>query len=260
MKRFKSDFLNFYKYAIYQAKADLKSEVANSYLNWLWWILDPLFFMLIYTFVSVVVFNSSEPYFVAFVFLGLTVWEFFQRVLIQSTELIRAKKMIVLRVYVPKYMLLFSKLLVNAFKMMVSFMLVLIMVLIYNIKPNMCMLTVIPIFISLAMITFGIATLLLHFGVLIEDLKHVTEIGLKLVFYFSGIFYSIIERIPQPYSCFLLYMNPIAFHIDALRKALLFGKCCNITCLLIWFLIGVVLSSIGIYMIYKYENDYAKII
>ena len=30
----------YWKYAIYSSKAQLKSEIANSYLNWLWWILD----------------------------------------------------------------------------------------------------------------------------------------------------------------------------------------------------------------------------
>ncbi len=29
---------------MYSAKATLKSEVAGSRLNWLWWILDPFFF------------------------------------------------------------------------------------------------------------------------------------------------------------------------------------------------------------------------
>ena len=28
----------YWKYAIYSSKAQLKAEVANSYLNWLWWV------------------------------------------------------------------------------------------------------------------------------------------------------------------------------------------------------------------------------
>ena len=53
------DFKKYYNYTVYSAKSSLKSEVANSRLNWLWWILDPLFFMLVYMFVSVVVFKGS---------------------------------------------------------------------------------------------------------------------------------------------------------------------------------------------------------
>ena len=49
-KRFRNDMKKYWKYAIYSSKAQLKSEIANSYLNWLWWILDPLCFMMIYVF------------------------------------------------------------------------------------------------------------------------------------------------------------------------------------------------------------------
>ena len=77
MKRFFSDTAKYGKYAVYSARSALKSEVANSYLNWLWWVLDPLCFMLIYTFIFGVVFDGSEPYFPIFIFIGLTMWDFF---------------------------------------------------------------------------------------------------------------------------------------------------------------------------------------
>ena len=48
MKRFWKDLKSHYRYAIYSAKSELKSEVANSYLNWIWWVLEPFCFMLIY--------------------------------------------------------------------------------------------------------------------------------------------------------------------------------------------------------------------
>ena len=62
MKRFWKDLKSHYRYAIYSAKSELKSEVANSYLNWIWWVLEPFCFMLIYAFIFGVVFNASEHY------------------------------------------------------------------------------------------------------------------------------------------------------------------------------------------------------
>ena len=63
-------------YAIYSAKSELKSEVANSYLNWIWWVLEPFCFMLIYAFIFGVVFEAREQYFPAFIFIGITAWDF----------------------------------------------------------------------------------------------------------------------------------------------------------------------------------------
>ena len=51
MRRFFHDMQRYRRYMFYSAKAQLKNEVAGSFLNRLWWILDPLLFMLVYTFV-----------------------------------------------------------------------------------------------------------------------------------------------------------------------------------------------------------------
>ena len=46
MKRFIKDMRRYLPYTKYAAKSGLKSEVATSHLSWLWWILDPVLFML----------------------------------------------------------------------------------------------------------------------------------------------------------------------------------------------------------------------
>ena len=71
------DLKRYYKYALYSASSELKSQVAGSYLGWMWWILDPLLFMLVYTFVAMYVFKYQVDNFPLFVFLGITVWNFF---------------------------------------------------------------------------------------------------------------------------------------------------------------------------------------
>ena len=100
MKKFINDIKKYRRYILYATKAELNAEVANSYLGALWWVLDPLFFMLIYTFISVVVFKSSEQYFPVFVFIGLTIWNFFNKVLTTAPRLVQSNKDIVTKVYI----------------------------------------------------------------------------------------------------------------------------------------------------------------
>ena len=69
MKRFINDIKNHYKYLVYAATAELKTEVAGSYLGWIWWFLEPLCFMLVYAFMTVTVFKANEQYILAFVFI-----------------------------------------------------------------------------------------------------------------------------------------------------------------------------------------------
>ena len=46
--RFLNDIRKYRKYIVYAAKAQLRSEVSNSYFDWLWWILEPFGRMIVY--------------------------------------------------------------------------------------------------------------------------------------------------------------------------------------------------------------------
>lgn len=260
MKRFLSDIKKYGKYAGYSARSELKSEVANSYLNWLWWILDPLCFMFIYTFIFGVVFNASEPYFPIFIFIGLSMWDFFNRCMTNSIKIVKNNKAIVSKVYLPKYILAFVKMYINAFKMLISFAIVAVMMVVWHVVPDWRILYVVPILIVFFVLTFGCMTILLHFGVFVEDLSNVVHIGLRLLFYITGIFYRVSTRIPAPYGAIVEKYNPLAFLISSMRDALLYKQDIDWQGLIIWFVVGIVLSVIGVATIYKNENSYVKVI
>lgn len=260
MDRFINDFKKYYKYAIYSAKSELKAEVASSYLNWIWWVLEPLCFMLIYSFIFGVVFNASEENFTIFIFIGIMAWDFFNGNMKQSVKMIKNNKAIVSKVYIPKFVLIFSKMLVNGFKMMICFGIVILMMIVCRVSVTWNILYIIPIMITLWIVNFGFMTILLHFGVFIEDLSNVVNIVLRAVFYMTGIFYAIENRIPSPYSDILLKGNPIAFSISSFRKCLLYGEQPSLKVLLIWIVVGLIISIIGVKTIYKNENSYVKVI
>ena len=82
-------------YSVYAAKSELKSEVSASYLTWIWWILDPVLFMLVYVFITVVVFRTEGEYLPVVVIIGLTVWNFFNKNVSISVKIVNTFKGIV---------------------------------------------------------------------------------------------------------------------------------------------------------------------
>ena len=267
MGRFLKDFKKFFNYIVFSSKAELKSEVADSFLSWLWWFLDPLLYMLVYSFIAVVVFKSSVQYFPVFVFLGLNTWTFFSKTVKASVKLVANKKMIVTKVYIPKYMFVFEKIGVYGFKMVVSNLLVVITMIGYKVPITWRALWVIPITLVLIVVTFGISTIIMHFGVFVEDLLNVITVVLQLGFYLSGIFYSIepigtkiAGRVPAPYDDILVKLNPMALLITDLRRVLLYNSDPHWVMMLAWFFAGVLLSLVGTTIIYKFENSYVKVI
>lgn len=260
MKKFNSSIKKYKSYMLYASKATLKSEVANSYLNWLWWILDPFLFMLVYTFVAQIVFGKGEPFFPLFVFVGLNIWNFFNKSVIQSLKIIKANKGMLTKIYIPKYILILIQMLVNLFKMGVAFSIVLVMIPIYRVPITWMIFEILPLFLVLMLFTFGCCCIALHFGVFFNDLTNIVTVLLKLVFYMSGIFYSIPKRVPNPYNQFLLNINPLANIIDGARRCMLYQSHLNYISLGIWLVVSVLLSIIGVSLINKYESSYVKVI
>lgn len=259
-KKFRMDISKYWKYSVYSAKAMLKSEIANSYLNWLWWILDPLCFMLIYAFMFGIVFKAKEQYFSAFIFIGITMWDFFNKNIVQSVKIVKTNKSIVSKVYLPKYMLLVIRIMVNGFKMLISVGIIVLMLIAFRVPVKATALFTIPIVITLVLLTFGFGCYLLHYGVFVEDLANVMHIVLRLLMYLTGVFYNPATRIPAPYGELLCSVNPIAFLLASLRGCLLYGQVPNIGLLAFWCAVGFLISFLGIRKIYKNENSYVKLI
>lgn len=265
MSRFIKDIKKFRKYVTYSAKSGLKSEVAGSHLGWIWWILEPILFMLVYWFIFSVVFSGSVQYMPIFIFIGLTLWNFFNKGLSDSVRIVNANISTLSKVYVPKYMLIISNMLQQGFKMMISFGVIIIMMIIYHVPVTIYALWMIPIMITLFLICFGLNCIIAHFGVFVEDLRTVIAIVLRVIFYMSGVFYELIprngkpSRIPEPFATILAKCNPMAFLMTSARNCLIYSSNVGYKVLGCWFIMGIILAVIGVKIIYKYENSYIKV-
>ncbi len=263
VKRFICDVIKYNKYSVRSARSELKSEVASSYLNWLWWILEPFFFMLVYVFVFAFVFKSNTKYFPAFIFIGISVWTFFNNNMISSVRIVKNNKNIVTKVYVPKFILVINKLYTNLFKMFISFSISFLLMVFYKVPITLNVFWIFPLLIELLIITFGIMTILLHFGVYVSDLVNVVRILLRMGFFLTGVFYSIDSRIGAAYpkvAYGLNNFNPIAFLLKSFRNVLLYSKGVDVKWYFVWLILGIIISFLGVKLIYKNENSYVKVI
>ena len=261
MNKFFQNIKKYYKYAIRSAKAELKSEVADSYLNWLWWIIEPMCFMLIYVFVFGVIFKNNTPFFASFVFIGLTAWDFFNRMISGSVKLIINNRDLVTKVYIPKYILLLSKSFTYLFKMFISLIITFGLMIFQGVTFSWHIVLIIPIVAVLYIFTFGVGLLLMNFGVTLNDLGNLTNIVLRMVFYLSGVFYNISERLKgNVLGYYLVRLNPAAFFMNELRNVMLWNKLPNFKWLALWLAVGTILTALGVHTIHKNENSYAKVI
>lgn len=260
VKRFIFDIKKYWEYISYASKAELKSEVSGSFLGWIWWILDPLLFMMVYTFVVSFVFERGGNDFPIFVFVGLTAWNFMNSTVSNSVKIIVSFRSIISKVYLPKFVLILVRMYKNLIKLGISFMLVFLLMIFFRVDYSWKLIFLIPIVVVHTIVTFSISVFVAHIGVFVADSVNIVNVILRFLFYVSGILYSVAERIPEPFQTIMLHVNPIASIIQEYRNVIMYQTYPSLYYLVYWLVIGVVLSLIFLKMMYRYENTYVKVV
>lgn len=259
-KRFFRDIKEYWQYMNYAAKADLKAEVSNSYLNRLWWILEPFFSMLVYVIVFGKLLGSSIENYSCYIFASLLMWSYFSKILNHSVKLVRSHRDILTKVYVPKYVLLISNMILNFYKLMFSMIVLVAMIIIFRVTISWTIIWMIPCYVVMMLLAFGFGMILLHYGVFVDDLSYAVGILLNMIMYLSGIFYDPITGLSYPLNILMISLNPAAMFITGMREALLYSRVTCVPLIVLWFFISVIIAYIGVHIVYKNENSYAKVV
>lgn len=266
LKKIRTHIKRYNPYSIYAAKSELKSEVSSSYLTWVWWILDPVLFMLVYVFITVVVFQSEGEYLPVVVIIGLTIWNFFNKNVSISVKIVNTFRGIVSKIYIPKYMLILEKMYVNFFKMMISFGIVVMFMIAYQIPFRWQLIYCIPLVFLVFLLTLACCVIVAHFGVYVNDLYNIVQVILRFMFYLSGVFYDISDRLGERLFLgfhigrLMTLVNPIAYIIDELRNIIIYGETIRWDIFLYWTLFSLILLFIGLWLMYRHENNYVKVV
>lgn len=253
------DLKRYHKYAMYSAASELKSQVAGSYLGWMWWILDPLLFMLVYTFVASYVFKYQVDNFPLFVFLGITIWNFFGTTVEGCVGIINSFSAVTKKAYIPKFILVLMRQFENSIKMFISFAICIVTIIILDIQITANIVLCIPIFIVYFILVFGAGTLCACLGVFVSDLSHIISVAMRFLFYLSGVFYSV-DRFSDGLLAIYNMICPTGFIIGQFRSVMMYGEGVDYMMLLYWLAIGLIMSFIGVKLLYRGEKDFMKVV
>ncbi len=260
MERVLNDLKKYGGYVLYASRSQLRAEVAQSKLNWIWWVVEPFCFMLIYSFVFGTLFGGTEKYHGLFVFLGLSIWQFFRKVVQHSVELMKKRKSIIAKVYIPKYLLVLQETLVDGFKLVICMLITAAMMFYYQVPLSWQSIMIVPILIELTVLAFGFGCFMMHIGVFLDDMTNIMEIVMRMLMYFVGVFYSIPKRFTAPWNSLLVKWDPVALLIDSSRNVLLYNQPLDYPMLIFWGVISVVVAYAGIQVVMKNENTYVKVV
>ena len=250
--------IRYREYILYYAGTMLKQRVAGNYLGFLWLFLQPLLFMLTYSFVVTVIFKNRIANFSIYVLIGLNAWNVISRTITAAATAIVRNKSIFEQVYFHKFVYPSILLMSYVYEFLIATGLVLIMMVFEHLPFTWHLFEILPVLFACMLFSLGCGLVIAHIGVYLYDLANILDFVLRFVFYLSPIMWSY-ENLSFN-LVWLFKINPVSVLLGSFRSCILYGKSPPYHYLIIIGVCSCILIQIGYGLISRYEDNYARII
>lgn len=204
---------------IYLVTSGLKAQHRNSYLGYVWWLLDPLLGIGIYYFLMVILLNRGGEGYGGFLVVGMVAWRWVSSTVNASAKSIVNQSGIVSKVYLPKAIFPIG----TALSQLINFFFGLIIIIIYLIfshtTPGFNLLWLPLVMLVQFLFLLAIGLVIAYLCVFIRDIDNITSHVMRLWFYASPVIWER-GRLPARLS-WLVELNPISAILASYRNILL---------------------------------------
>lgn len=241
------------------AYQEFKLQYAQTRLYFLWMILRPLMVLGLFTFIFdrlIHLPGVNYPY-PLFALSGILIWNSFSFMVNNAGNVILANQQLVRKMYFPRIILVFSKMIVGLAETVVTILLILLLAILIKF-PLRFEILLLPLFIFANLIVgLAIAIWLNALTIRFRDLHQITPTLVGFLVWLTPVFYPT-SLIPANYS-FFIYLNPIAGVIQGCRWAIL-GDSLPSLFFLPSFAFFIVLLFFGLLFFISAESDLADYI
>lgn len=201
---------------------DLKVRYADSFLGYLWTILDPLALALVYWFVFGVIFQArgsigAQPY-ILFLIVGLLPWNWAFGSITDATKALTAEAKIVRSSSLPRELWVMRVVASKWVEFVLALPVVVLFMAIFRVGLSWYALAIPLAMLIQAVFLLGVALILAPATVLVNDLQRVVRIWLRVYFYLTPVIYGI-TNVPAAVRPFFS-LNPLTGVLELYRAAL----------------------------------------
>jgi len=204
---------------------DLRNEWNRTYLNFIWWIIEPFFYISGFSFLFVVFRGGSVDSIVTFI-TGLLIWKFIDSSIKTGSSSFMINKNILTNFQNSFSLLTLSSTLNSFYKFLftvIVFILISQLFLGVNFSLDLgIFFQILAIFFTLLMICWLISASLAYIVILAPDFKILIENLMFFGLFVSGVFFEF-NSLPN-HLVFLVYLNPFALSIFLLKQLIFFNS------------------------------------
>jgi ABC-type polysaccharide/polyol phosphate export permease len=238
---------------------DLQIKYRGSALGFAWSVLIPLLTIGVYSLAFTYIIRAATPRFVLYLLIGVLAWNFFAGAISGSTESVTSGGSMLRSVVFPRAVLPLSVVLFHLAQFLLTLAVFLpIMLLVYGVRPGLHTL-LFPLFLGLHVLfvtglALGLSTATAQF----RDVRHLTDVGISLLFWATPIVYEM-KQVPEPVQ-FLALLSPAAPFIRAYQDLFYYGVVPDITIWVVATAYGLGAFVCGLSVFLAYESRFAELV
>lgn len=244
---------------------EIESRYRGSLLGVVWSFATPLFMLAVFTFVFAVVFKArwgqeqaSTAEFALIIFAGLTTFNLFSEMVSRAPTLITAQPNLVKKVVFPLHILPVVALGSALFQAAVATVILVVFQVALGSGFHSATLLLPLLVLPLCLFTLGAAWFLAALGVYVRDISQVMPPLVTALMFLSPIFYpsSNLPEWIRPFAA----NNPLAFSIETVREAVIFGRLPNPFLWVLGVGGGCIIAALGYAFFEKTRKGFADVL
>jgi lipopolysaccharide transport system permease protein len=209
---------------------DIRLRYKRSVLGVVWSLLNPLFQMLVFVFLSRRVLSLEIPNYPSFVFTGVLAWNWFQSTVVATTGAITGNREIIRRPGFPAAILPVVTVAANLIHFLLALPIPLLFLVFSGGRLTSTILALPPVIMLQFLLILSLGYLVSTVNVTFRDTQHILGVCFRLLFYLTPVFYDA-SSIPARYQV-LYHLNPMFHLITAYRTILIQGDLPDLRALL----------------------------
>ena len=224
----------------------------------MWWILEPLLYVLLFYFVFNHVLDSGREDYFIFLVVGKIPFLWFSKSIITGSNSIIENRGIIAQRNISKWLFPMVNCHEASYKQLVSFFVLFCALFISGYTPTFSWFQLIPLLALNYLFICAVALLLSVFVTFASDFKMAIQFIVMGLMFTSGIFWDVNLIQDSNLKELLMLLNPIASLIDSYRQVLMYNDVLNIEYMLAVFAWTTVTGLIGLFLLHYYSNTLTR--
>ena len=206
---------------------NIQSDYIDKKLGIVWIILRPIIMTLIYTFIFGSFFDRKPrggvP-FILFFLAGMTVWQYISTCTMTAGNMYVRNIRLMSQINFPRESIAFVQIAETTIDFFITFIVLIVLSIVYGYYPSLMYLYLPLLILIIFLFNLGIMFVLGSIGVFVRDIPEITSLGIRFLFYISGVIFEPDLINAEGLTRTILNLNPVLWMVQTFRNVIIYSE------------------------------------